>query len=97
MDASSPFATVAVHQPSTPRIQPYGDGQKQIAPGGPTCGAQHQKVGVKQMVPGWCGGTWALAGIDTTTIETARRIKIDRIDIIGVLSYFRIEKRHLNY
>ena len=37
-------------------------GHPQGAPGGPGHCAQHQKLGVKQIVPGTCGGTCAIAG-----------------------------------
>src|SRR6266478_6689149 len=49
--------------PRTPRTDPCGVGQKQVAPGGPGGSARHQKFGVKQMVPGACGGTCAIAGL----------------------------------
>ena len=46
--------------PSVPLTIPYGDGQKHIDPGAPGAFAQHQNDDVKQIVPGECGGTWAM-------------------------------------
>jgi hypothetical protein len=45
----------------TPCAAPWGVGQKQVAPAGPGGRAQHQKVGVEQIVPGACGGICAIA------------------------------------
>ncbi|WP_154668121.1 hypothetical protein [Pseudoduganella violaceinigra] len=43
--------------PKVPCTGPNGVRQVQAAPGGPGGLAQHQNWGVKQMLPGRCGGT----------------------------------------
>jgi hypothetical protein len=50
-------------------------GQAQSLPGGPGSGAQHQKFGVKQIVPGVWGGTCAAEGpiSPATSSDTANQ------------------------
>jgi hypothetical protein len=66
---------------STPCTDPWGVGQKHAAPAGPGGRAQHQKVGVEQMVPGVCGGICAIASVVlpntmqiTMTVDVRNRI-----------------------
>src|SRR4029450_11861132 len=57
-----------------PATQPPLDGHAHWLPGGPGGCAQHQKLCVKQIVPGVCGGTCATA---LPTDSTVRRNNID--------------------
>jgi hypothetical protein len=65
------------YQPRIPETNPRGLGHAHGVPGGPGGWAQHQKDGVKQIVPGGCGGTRPTCATAAFTMRQTARIHIN--------------------